>query len=420
MKRFLTVLLCLLPAVLLRAQEEPAPKTGWAFSPLPDVSYDSDQGVKLGAFANIFYYGDGSVYPNFLHHVAVAGAWASKGSWYLHGMFDSSSLIPGVRFTASLTYRDVSANNFYGFNGIASPYDKELDMNRLTRTAYYSNHRRMIRGAAVFQREGKNRLNWMGGAVFRHIRLQDCTLENYDSGNSLYMAYRSAGLIRPDEAAGGASLELKGGVTYDSRDVELFPGKGIYGELYLNGNLDLSHGKYHYAQLVGHFRHFVPIVKDRLVFAYHLGLQHQFLGEMPFYNLTELSTLQYQYEEFEGLGSRYSVRGFRYNRIAAAGLAWSNIELRATVANFTLFKQRVSLVLMPFVDLAAITRPFRLDEQRALPGFYQPNRVPIMVSGGVGGKIHINANTILGVDFGKALDPQLSDFTISMASTYVF
>ena len=75
---------------------------------------------------------------------------------------------------------------------------------------------------------------------------------------------------------------------------------------------------------------------------------------------------------------------------------------------------------MPFVDLAAITRPFRLDEQRALPGFYQPNRVPIMVSGGVGGKIHINANTILGVDFGKALDPQLSDFTISMASTYIF
>ena len=194
----------------------------------------------------------------------------------------------------------------------------------------------------------------------------------------------------------------------------------MYGELYLNGNLDLSHGKYHYMQLVGHFRHFVPIVKNRLTFAYHLGLQHQILGQMPFYHLSELSTLQYQYEEFEGLGSRYSIRGFKYNRIMAAGMAWGNIELRATVLDLTLFKQQVALVLLPFVDLAAITRPFRLEEQQSFPGLYQQKQSLVMVSLGIGGKIHINTNMILGVDFGKALDPQLSAFTISMASTYVF
>lgn len=419
--RIVLILAALLPgAVSLFAQEKPAPKTGWVFTPMPDFSYNSDLGLNLGAFCDFFYYGDGTVYPNFHHHIAVQGAWQTKGSWYMHGMFDSHSLIPGVRISADFTYRDASANPFYGFNGIASPFDPQLEKNKETRTAYYTNHKKMIRASAILQREGKRQLNWMGGVVLRHFSLQDFNLKNYDEGNSLWLAYQDAGLIRADEAAGGTSLELKGGVSFDTRDVEQFPGKGIFAELYLNGNLDLSHGKYHYAQLVGHFRHFVPLVGNWLTLAYHLGIQQQILGEMPYYNLSEISTLMYQYEAFEGLGSRYTIRGYKYNRIMAPGLAWSNIELRTTVVSFDLFKQHVSLVLMPFVDLAAITRTYRLEEQKALPGLYQDRNLPVMVSAGVGGKLHINTNFILGLDFGKALDPQLSDFTIGMASTYLF
>ncbi len=420
MKRVLTILLATFAATHLFAQQEKGSETGWSFSPMPIGSYNSDLGLSIGAYSSIFYYGDGTDYPNFIHQFFVTGAWATKGSWFLHGMFDSSALIPGVRVTASLTFRDVSANNFYGFNGIASPFDPMLELNRDTRTAYYTNSRNVLKAAAVFQSKGKGKVNWMGGLVFRRIRLKDFTLSNYDSGNSLYLAYQEAGLIRSDEAGGGNSLELKAGATYDSRDVEIFPGKGLYGELYLNGNFDLSYGKYHYLQLAGQFCHFVPIVFNRLTLAYHLGFQHQLLGEMPFYNLSELSTLRYQIEEYEGLGSRNSIRGFRYNRILAAGYAWSNIELRATVLDFRLFKQDVALVVVPFVDLGVITRHYRLEEQKSLPGFYQQKDLPLMASVGIGGKLHINTNTILSVDFGKALDPQLGFFTISTASTYIF
>jgi outer membrane protein assembly factor BamA len=421
MKRVLVSLAVLLAAITLSGQEkESAPKKGWVFTPMPDFSYNSDLGVNLGAFCDFFYYGDGTIYPNFHHHIAVAAAWATKGAWYVHGMFDSHSLVPGARVTASLTFRDASANNFYGFNGIAAPFDETLDANRQTRTAYYNNHKQVIRAAAVAQREGKGQVNWMGGLVFRHIRLQDYDLSNYNSGNSLWLAYQEVGLIRADEAHGGSSLELKGGFTYDTRDVELFPGKGIYGELYLNGNLDLSHKRYHYAQVVAHFRHFVPIIYSRLTLAYHIGLQHQFLGEMPYYNLSEISTLLYQYEEYEGLGSRYTIRGYKYDRILAPGIAWANIELRATCFKFDFLKQHIALILMPFMDLATITRTYRPEEQKALPGLYQDRKVPIMLSGGIGGAIHINANMTLGIDFGKALDPQLNDFTIGMHSTYMF
>ena len=45
---------------------------------------------------------------------------------------------------------------------------------------------------------------------------------------------------------------------------------------------------------------------------------------------------------------------------------------------------------------------------------------PVMASAGMGAKLQMNTNFILSVDFGKGFDPQLSDFTVGMGTTYVF
>ena len=421
-----SALVAALSFLALEAAAQEEPKTGWVFTPFPDVSYNSDIGLNLGGFCDFFYYGDGTDYPNFQHHIAVCGAWATKGSWYLHGMFDSKTLVPGARVTGSLTYRDASMNNFYGFNGLHSPYFQELDLNVDDRMAYYTDHRHVIRAAATFQKPVKRRLNWMAGAVFRRIRIDDFDLKNYDNVRTLYRDYRAVDLIHEDEANGGNSLEARIGLTYDSRDVEWVPNKGMYWEAYVNGNADLSHKRYHYAQFVGHFRHYVPIVFGRLTFAYHLGLQHQFAGEMPWYNLNEISNLIYQYEEYEGIGSRYTVRGMLYDRIMAAGYAWGNFELRAKVLQFNLFKQHFDLVINPFFDAATITRPYRLDEHQKLRTLtdtrqlWQDATEKIHCSAGIGGKIHMNTNFILSLEVGKGFNSQLSALTVSMATTYMF
>ena len=104
-------------------------------------------------------------------------------------------------------------NNFYGFNGLHSPYIRELDLNTDTRTAYYTDHRRVLRAAATIQGPVSGRLNWMGGVVFRRIAISDFDLKNYDNGNSLYRNYLSTGLIHSDEAPGGSSLEGRIGLT---------------------------------------------------------------------------------------------------------------------------------------------------------------------------------------------------------------
>lgn len=423
-KIFICFLFLLLP--LLRSLAQDKPKTGWVFTPMPNVGYTTDIGVTLGAYSDFFYYGDGSTYPNFLHHAGFSAAYATKGSWYAHFYFESPALIADHRVNASVTYRDAMVNNFYGFNGIASPYDAALDLNAERRTAWYTNHRRFFRVSGSVMGNIGPHLDWMGGFVFRHVRMEDFSLEKYDSGHSLFTAYRDIGLIREDEFAGGTSLEFKGGVVYDSRDVELSPGRGMYGELYLVGNAALGHWKYSYAQLVAHFRHYVTLVPERLVFAWHLGLQHQFAGEIPYYNLNEVATIFYPYEEICGLGSRVTVRGIRYNRVMAAGYAWGNFEFRFIPFRFRLFNQDVNLVLNPFADLCAITRPYRLEEQKKLSGIYpelnlwQDRSLPVMAAFGLGGKIQINTNFILSLDVGRGLDPQVSDWTIGMATTYVF
>lgn len=425
----------LIPALLLSAaayaQEEP--KTGWVYTPMPNISYNTDLGLTLGAYCDFFYYGDGSSFPNFLHHAGFTGAWATKGSWYFHGYFDSISLFPGLRVSASATYRDASTNNFYGFNGIASPFYPDLELNKDTRTAFYTNHRRFFRVAAAVQGHVAGPLHWVGGLVFRHVMMSDFNLKNYDSGKSLYLYYRQTDLIHEDEFKGGTSLELKAGFTFDTRDVELFPSKGMYGELLLVGNGDLKQWKYNYLQISAHWKQFISVIPKWLIFAYHLGFQHTLAGEIPFYNLNELANIFYIYEENTGLGSRYSVRGYRYNRIAAAGYAWANIELRFIPFKFNLWRQYFEIVVNPFLDLAAITKAYREEEMMykltPTPGempsgipavWYTNEKRPVMASAGCGAKLQMNTNFILSLDFAKAFDPQLSDFMVSMGTTYVF
>ena len=305
MRRFLLTATALCAFLCAFAQEE-KPRTGWSFISLPNLSYNSDLGLSLGAWGDLFYYGDGSQGPNFLHHLGFSGAYMTKGSWFLHAFFDSDSLIPGISLRSSATYRDVPADSFYGFNGIASPFDASLEMNRDSRTAYYTYRHRYIRVSLTGSGAVSGNLRWLGGAVFRWVQTADFDLANYDSGHSLYLDYVDRGLIRADEMGGGASLEFKAGVRYDSRDMPLTPGQGLFAQLYLLGNVCLQGGPYHYGQLVADFRQYLPLLPQRLLFAWHLGLQHTLWGEVPFYLTNELATPEYRYEDFTGLGFRLS------------------------------------------------------------------------------------------------------------------
>ena len=85
MKKTLTLILVLLLVLPLAAKREKKPqevdslgrpiKTGWNFGILPSVAYDADYGFQGGVLTNIYYYGDGSQYPEYIHsgngHVCI-------------------------------------------------------------------------------------------------------------------------------------------------------------------------------------------------------------------------------------------------------------------------------------------------------------------------------------------------------------
>jgi len=69
-------------------------KKGWTWAALPVVAYDADMGVQLGALGQVFYYGDGSTYPEYKHTVYAECSWFTKGSAVYQVFYDSKYLIP--------------------------------------------------------------------------------------------------------------------------------------------------------------------------------------------------------------------------------------------------------------------------------------------------------------------------------------
>ena len=53
-------------------------KRGWNFGALPSVAFDADLGFQGGALANIYYYGDGSQYPEYIHSIYAEAAYTTK------------------------------------------------------------------------------------------------------------------------------------------------------------------------------------------------------------------------------------------------------------------------------------------------------------------------------------------------------
>ena len=123
MKKLLTSLLliaCVFSAAAQEAEKSEIVKTGLNFGPLPAVGYSSDLGWHYGALSDIYWYGDGSTYPEYMWKANVEISKYSKGNTVLHSFFDSKYLIPGLRVSAAVSWFGNKTTNFYGFNGASS------------------------------------------------------------------------------------------------------------------------------------------------------------------------------------------------------------------------------------------------------------------------------------------------------------
>ena len=420
MKRSLLCLLIGAATLGLSAQENNSKeiiKQGWNFGPLPVVGWDSDLGFQYGACVDIFNYGDGTNYPSYNYKVNLEASTYTGGSSLLRCYGDFKTLIPDGKLFFDCTYFNAKKFDFYGFNGYASPYfGPSFGHNEGEKSEFYWMRRNQFRLVTSVQRRITGNLHWAAGFGYYNIVTGNVNLEGYNGQNTLYQMYRNAGLIRDNEAHGGNVLQLKAGLVYDTRDHDSDPTRGVNIEATLVGAPDIIDRK-GYSNLGFTFvgSQYVPVWKDKLTFAYRLGIQTKLAGEIPYYFINNLNTLFFRKVYTEGLGGNASVRGINRNGVIGNGMAWLNTEFRWRIVNFRFINQNFHIALNPFFDMGQVIQPYRLEEQKAayiaaggelnpFNPFYTDKKESVHMTAGCGLKIVMNRNFVISVEMARALD----------------
>lgn len=437
-------------------------KTGWNFGVLPSVAFDADLGFQGGALTNIYYYGDGSQYPEYIHSLYAEAAYTTKNYGIFRVNYDSKYLIPKHRLTLDATYQPDAMCDFYGFNGYQSVYNQDFHkwkkdpakmgvLEDYQSRAFYKYKRDLFRFAADIEGTIWKNIKWNAGLGVLGYMIDECDIDMLNGKKNvynpatdrytqkamdeniegLYEKYVNWGLIKTAEAKGGWHPYLRAGLTYDSRDQRTCPTKGIYADAFFTYTAafgEQAAAGYNHLQFNFNFRHYVPVYRDRVTFAYRIGTQNNIAGKSPFYMNTYLNTLFIQRVMYEGLGGANSLRGIMRNRILANGFAYANVEFRCKVVTFDIGRQHFYIGLAPFFDLGVITQPYELDEKLINDAYAEDkdaNKLPLdnyfamkdgkldqskvympHMAAGLGLKAAMNENFVLSVDWAMAFDKQ--------------
>ena len=415
-------------------------KQGWNFGPLPVVGYNSDLGFQYGACVDIFNYGDGSKYPGYNFKINFEVSAYTKGSSIFRTYSYWNNVIPRGKLFVDLGYFVDKKFEFYGFNGYAAPYYKDIAVMinheavftdyepgivtepGMSESGFYDMDRRQFRAVISMQQQIGNVKNLYYGLGFAyyHYNNKNLSLKKYDDQYTLFSLYRFANLIRFDEEEGNVT-EFKAGIIYDSKDLENDPTRGIYFEASLMAAPDfVDNRNYGHMTFTGVFHHYIPVVGDKLTFCYRLGAQNVIAGDIPYYAMMNTNLMFYKKIYTESYGGSTTGRGIKRNSVIGQGVAWMNVELRWRIANFKFINQNWCVALNPMFDAGMVTQTFRLEEQKAamelmkdhLPYeteeeydlFYSGKDESLHTSAGCGLKLIMNKNFVVSAEFAKAFN----------------
>jgi outer membrane protein assembly factor BamA len=434
---FLTFIIILIFAEKALSQEELPIKTGWTFGALPAVSYNTDLGLQYGGLVNLYYFGDGSSYPKYMHSIYAEISRYTKGSGINRLFYDSEYLVPNIRVTADLSYFTEKALDFYGFNGYNSLYNASLEddthddyMSRM----FYRHERNMFRFTLDLQGQISGReLRWIGGIGLLNNSISPVDIDALNEGQDqedmlpdipgLYDRYLDWGVISSAESDGGNAHHFKLGVVYDSRDNEPNPMSGIWSEAVIFAAPGfLGNGDFAYSRISLTHRQYFTIVENDLSFAYRLNYQGTLGGNVPFYMLPYMINSFSLSSNTDGLGGSKTLRGVLRNRVVGDGMVFGNFEMRWKFLRTVLFNQNVYLALNGFMDAGQVVTNRKIDVPSDSPfySFYNPDEESMHVSLGGGFRIAMNENFIIAVDYGKPLDIRDGGGGLYIGLNYLF
>jgi len=442
MKKTIITFLIIITCISAFSQEEKI-KTGWNFGALPAVTYSTDLGFQYGAVVNLFDYGDGTKYPAYNQKFYFEVSRYTKGSSTYRLMYETKTLIPGINITSDIAYLTDQAYDFYGFNGYDAVYnevwtDSDLEPTIYKSRLFYNTDRKLFR----FKNDIKGRLagerfQWNAGLELKNFTFAPVDIEKLNKGKDeedllpdipgLYQKYVDWGLIDPEEANGGFITTVKAGITYDTRDFEANPMKGIWFETGVEASPSFISDA-GFAKFFAIYRQYFTIIPRDLSFAYRLGYQTTIAGDVPWYHQNQIITSVLAGTTSEGLGGSKNVRGVLRNRIVGDGLFYANAEIRWKAVRFSLINQNFYVGFVGFSDFGMVTKKIDIEipdqaemsEGEQVEDFFNPDNEKMHISAGAGLRLVMNENFIVSADLGKALNEQDGNMGFYIGLNYLF
>lgn len=398
-------------------------KDGWSFGFFPAFGYDSNTGVKYGGYLKLFDYGDGSSYPKFDQSINFILTRTTKGSGANQLIYDTKTLIPGIRMMAETSYLTEKTLNFYGFNGYNAYYNAGLTTKGdplYSSSVFYRMQRAMIKLRLEFigKLKGEN-LKWFGGFEYLNNKLDTVDIDNINKGKDqadylpavgggLYGNFMKWGVVPQDQINGGYTSIFKIGAKYDTRDNESNPMTGLWTEMQLMFTPGFLSDGYRYTRFAFTHRQYITLVPKKVNLVYRISYQAKLFGEMPFHMLPLVFNSAPQVT-LSGLGGSTTIRGLLRNRLVGEDFIYGNAELRWKLFRAIILNQNFYVALAGFADGGMVTGKYKLpdiSDPEGIAWLEKGEKEKPHISYGGGAHFVINDNFVITMDYGWADDPR--------------
>jgi hypothetical protein len=402
-----------LPDLLLKEKQ-----AGRYIVPIPIFGYDPDTGINFGAGVSFFQNGEKespffsiTPYRQLLSAQFIATTekvfqfnayydqpyfmdtpWRVRGELEIYrnpidNYFGIGSAGTALTFPGSPTvfgsYRDYKDAQENVVNGTTYSHYDEFKYSKVA-----------VRGAAEYDLLG-GLIRPLIGFQVAHVWIGD-----YSGGVSNNVVQQPTHLRddcnsgRAIGCKGGNDIYLKFGLTFDTRDFEPDPTKGIVATAMSEFSPKFLGSAFNYGRITSALMGYGDILKfktQQLIITGRFTYSWQF-GDVPFYSMNIFAM---EDQDDPALGGIENLRGYALNRfIGPVGMV-ANVELRHTFAQFNVFKQNIKLMAVPFLDYG------RVFDSNSDIAFKDWN-----MGGGVGLHLAWNLSTIVSFDYAWSAEDQ--------------
>jgi outer membrane protein assembly factor BamA len=380
MKQVFVALIVLLVAVPATGEEKKKKPYRWYV--VPNIAFDTDDGLGFGARAELAF-----DEPGFEPYkmALVVHAFASLNGYHHHRFrLDRTGLGPGgaLRVTLHLAWRQWLNDGYWGVgNGTTRERDfaRDFDGDDPRRKRYRYT---LYQPFAHFTLRGDISGPW---SMFAALNAKWSQVETY--AGSLLEEQQPFGMD------GGLGVILSAGLIYDTRSPEVNPERGIYAELSGRASSTLPDGAGTFAGVYANLKGFLSVTPWLVLCGRFMA--EMLWGEVPFYEMVHWGGAWPR----AGFGGFETLRGISFGRWRAPGKAILNLEARFRVADVTVWGAPIQWQLALFSDNGVV---WGAGDDATAPA---PDGIPIHPTVGGGIRAVFQESFVGRIDTGVGIDP---------------